>query len=325
MRRILILTNAFFLLFLSGCVNHEYQGKALAVIYTSASIPSSELSFLDRNGRTINSIQFKKQGIFEIIPITKDDLVLPVRFSNEIVKLDLEKNEIKEEKTKAFPIFYNKIKDKEFIIFNSDEQNDIDYLTYQIKDGGGISKFLRIKGFPQCVAIDNMKTYIYLDLVEEEKQVITIIDLNEFEIEEQMPVNLGRAGDIIIADNNIFITRLHANEIVKIPLMEKHKITTIKLKFPNPKYILAYKDKILVVHYNGIISLLERDDLEMIGVSHLNRDILKVKLKEDKLYVLSQDNNGGIIIINLNNFEIEKTINLEHKKNLLVQDMVILD
>lgn len=320
MRRIAVALCILMLLTGCGKTDVKYSSTVrFAAVYTSSATDKSRLIFTDEEGREVYSREFDKQGIFNIIR-TGDNLKLPVRFSNEIVSFDLNERNEKIGKTLDFPLYYSNMDSGEFTIYNSDKKGDIDYLTYEVKSKDRVVQ-RRIRGFPQCYTIHGSRAYVQTDDVPVYRQYINIIDLDSLEVRETIDAGCEVAGDIKVIDGWLFLTDITDCRIIGISLNNPEERKVKNLMANMPQFIIPYKGHIVIVH-SSYITILD-NNLEVKGTMELRNKVLRAKLFEDKLFLLSQDEGGLIIKVNIDSLAVEKVIRLGERGELLVQDFEV--
>lgn len=304
----------------------------LVVIYTNAQKEKSNLLIMDKQHKQKFEAPLKKVGIFNIIADNNNNLILPVQYSNEILKIqtDLEKK-IKEEQTLPYPLFYEKVRGKEFIVYNYDKKQDINYCTYEIR-GKNNSKKIRFRGLPRALAVDSTKAYMYVD--DGHKHYLYMVNLKNGNILSTIPLTKGgSAGDIKKINNKLLITTLtDSNQqkpdsyLISILLDRSNRVVYKKLTNIAPNKILYNEKNIFISHWNNnIITVLDKKTLDEKDTIKLKGPILDVELVKNKFYSLRQENNGGIIdIYNINDWNKVDNIVLPQKKDLLVQDFHIV-
>lgn len=314
---------------ITGC---RYQFPAemkLAVLCTSAAAPQSELIFLNEDGIPLHSMHFKAQGMFTIEQPTPDQLALPVMYADQIIFIDLAKTAIETRKTRPYPIFYKSLGDTEFVVYNSDVKGDIDYLTYVLKTGSG-EKTLRIKGFPLALTVAEMKAYIYLDKKGEPDEIL-VMDLQDFQATE-LPLlqDLEGVGDLAYIDGNLLIPHSSTNELVIIPVYgyesARTQITSVQLPYDTPHLIFEYGERLVVAHYNGGISMLNKTSYQVEKSTQLPYTVLKAQIMDGKMYLLVKDGQSErkIVVVDMANLNVLKTIAVKCDQGLLVQNFLVL-
>lgn len=312
---------------ITGCQAPLTDQMKIAVICTSALQSQSELILLNKDGKEIHSLPLKAQGIFTIEQPKTGQLVLPVMYSDEIIFIDLAKTQAQTRKTKQYPLFYKDLGDAEFIIYNSDTQGNIDYLTYDLSDNHG-EQSLRLKGFPLAVTIVDRKVYMYLDKKGESDSIL-VLDLNPYHVENEFTLehDLEGVSDLVFANDQLLIPHSSTNELVIIPLANAGAMSSIPLNYAAPHRIFAASDQFIVVHYTGGISLLDKETYQTDDSTQLPYNILHAQLLGDQLYLLVKDGQlqRKIILVDLKSWNIEKTIEVQCENSLLVQNFLVLE
>lgn len=313
------------LLSITGC---KYQFPAemkMVVLCTSAVNPQSELIFLNQDGKPIHSMHFKAQGMFNIEQPSPDKLVLPVMYADQIIFIDLAKTAVETRKTKPYPIFYKSFGGTEFVVYNSDVQGDIDYLTYDLKNSSG-EKSLRIKGFPLALTVVEMKAYIYLDK-KNEPDAILVVDLQDFHADELALKNdLVGVSDLLYVDGKLLMPQSSTNELVVLPLETPGEMTVVQLPYATPHLILEKDAQLMVVHYNGGVSVLNKTTYQVEKSTQLPYTILKAQISGGEIYLLVKDGQSErkIVLVDAANLNVVKTIAVKCDKDLLLQNFAVL-
>ena len=311
------------LLMLTGCSKQFSKQVHLGVICTSSVKPESELIFLNQAGKHLRTLKFGAQGVFNIEQ-SQNQLVLPVTYSDEIIYIDLPKDVVERKKTLEYPLFYSNLGKAEFIIYNSDVEGDIDYLTYVLK-GPDYEKRLRIKGFPLATAVENNKAYIYLD-IKGEADVIVVLDLQAYRVEREIPVKKDLLGisTLLYLDDKLLIPHSSTAELVIIPLANPAEMTTVPLAFTAPHLIFTENDHLIILHYNGGITVLDRKTYEVLNKAQLPYTILRGQLANGQVYLLvKEEQQRKMVVVDPENLQITQTIEIKCKEDLLPQNFTV--
>jgi hypothetical protein len=323
----------FCLFLITSCNNKEKNIKIndFAVVYTSALREKSHLLILNKEQKVKYELPLKEMGIFKIIQNSENKLILPVRYSNKIIKINNQLNkEIAKEETLQFALFYEELNGKEFIVYNYDKQGDINFCTYEIKSND-INLKVRFSGLPRAVTIDTDYAYMYVD--DNKKHYLHIIDIKSGEMFKKIPlIHGGSAGDIKKIDNKLIITTLSDSNqerpdryLISILLNEENRVIYQKLKNESPNKILFNDNYIFLTHWNNNkLSVLDRKTLIEQKYVNVEHPIIQAKIIKNRFYYLFQNQNGGgIDIYEVETWEKKDSIELPQKKDMLVQDFLI--
>lgn len=330
-KKFLLLLSLFFV---TSCSidSESIKLNDLVIVYTSGLKEKSNLLILDKEQKIKYDLTINEMGIFDIKKDFNNNLILPVRYSNKIIKVGTQLNDqISEKEVLQFPLFYEEINNGKFIIYNYDEKGDIDFCTYEIRKGKKIIRE-RLRGLPRAVTIDKEIAYVYID--DNKKHYLEVIDLISGKSLSKITLDHGgSAGDIKKIDNKLIITTLsdsnleHPDRYINsIDLSNDNKVEYQRLKNDSPNIIMFNDDYIFLTHWNSNkITILSKKTLSEQKQVNVDYPVIQARLINNKLYYLYQQEEGsGIDIFDVKKWEKIDSIKLPKKKDLLVQDFIII-
>ncbi|WP_058306266.1 YncE family protein [Gracilibacillus massiliensis] len=318
------------LIFLIGCnEENSLEEDSFGVIYTSAESAKSNFSIFNEKGEEVSNTEIKAQGIFEIEKANQKSFILPVRYSDKLIKI--KGGDIEEVKTLDFPLYYEQIGEIEFTIFNSDEKGVREFFTYLIEDNDG-SKKLRLKGFPLLMVTNEnseaevSKAYVFKDhlLEDEDKFSIDVIDLKNGKVIDSFPIPINSAPiDGILIGDYLYVV-FQSGEIAKI-LTDDYKIEKENLEYKNPTHLLVTDNHIIIVKSGekSKVLFLNKNTLIKEEEYTINHSVLKIKQANEKIYILSQKDNT-LYEYEERNLKLLNEFILPEKEELLIQDFITM-
>lgn len=314
------------LLLITGCNARSENHPWLAVICTNMLLPHSELALFNEDGEQMQTIPLEAQGIYDLKQLDSGRLALPVRYSDEVLFFDFVSGEVEKRKTKRYPFYYQPLADGEFTIYNSDAKGDIDYLTYELRRNGE-EKSLRIKGFPLAVSVSDDTALIYLDK-KEEADALLFIDLQEYGIQSEVGLekDLQAVSSLLAVKNDLLLPHPFEDELIILSRKNPKEARSIRLPYTQPHLICAEKDILIVAYFEGGLSRLDPETYRIEASVEIPYRILRIQLHHNQLYLLA-DHLGKrkILVLDPDNWKVEKTIEVECHPDLRIQNFLVLD
>ncbi|TCS93662.1 hypothetical protein [Hazenella coriacea] len=326
MNKYLYLLLSLLLLILSACsqpVDSLKQSK-LAVIYTDATQPDSELVFLDDQGKLQGSQTFKEMGIFQMETNEHGELILPVQFGNHIIYVHPDGTSQTTDSLQ-FPLFVLEKKGIRVSTYNT----ELDAGTLEIKQDQ-LTKLIKLNGFLRVATFDESFVYVFASIINQKRPVLYVIDRQQGKLVRTLDLKIDLVTDLEIVDQHLLLTSIDDKRLLARVSLTDWNIEYIQVPVEKPEFLLIDEENIYLTYQEqSTLSILNRSTLKVIENIPLEQPVFKVRMDESHLYVLTPymdhpDLVGQIRVYEKKTWSLKKTWDLPAKREMLVQDFVLL-
>lgn len=317
---------SFFLLILSGCSQSvdSLSNHKLAVIYTDATQPDSELVFLNDQGEFQATQKFKEMGIFQLETTERGELILPVQFGNHIIYIHPDGKSSTTDSLQ-FPLFVIEKMGTRVSTYNS----ELDAGTLEIKEGQQTQQ-MRLDGFLRVANFDEQFIYVFASIISQKKPVLYVIDRKQGNLVRTLDLKIDLVTDLEIVDQHLLLTSVDDQRSLARISLTDWSIEYIQVPIERPEFMLVEGEKIYLTYQEqATLSILDRATLQVIKNISLEQPVFKAKVDDSFFYVLTplmnhKDLVGQIRIYDKKTWRLKDTWNLPAKRDMLVQDFVLL-
>lgn len=327
-----------FILLFTGCSQLTDSVEKLdykyGVILTSNIHNESEIVFYGENGTYKKSIKLDVGGLREFRKY-KDKLYIPVlgipsKPNNKIVELDINNLTIRYLTTENLPV---KVVVKDRYLYSIHNSSlDSGYITkLDIEDNRIVSK-KKIMGVPREINASDDYVYAITDDPKGHEQRIYKLDFDLNEVKQLSNKITAFPTDSIFIKDSLILVNVAKNDFTG-PTNQLFMINTstyqskaLQLKERAPYKIYKTSEKQLIIHYDppvssgDKISVIDNDNNQR--VYQLQNNLFRTKLSEDKLFSIEL---GKLYKYSLNNFNLEKTFEMETPKDMVIVDFFVKD
>lgn len=300
------------------------QKAKMGVIYTDSLRKDSQFVLLDDDGQMIDSHKIKETGIFQIAEQENGNLLLPVSFGKRLIHISAT-GEISKEETPVFPLDTREKNRIRTTTYNT----HLDYGTLEIKQGKQ-KKSIKLNGFLRLVDFDFKYIYVFATVIQEKQPVLYVICRETGKLFRKINLEIDLANDLEITEDEIIVSSIEEKNN-KIAIISKKDWQQRYQSLPSAQPEFVYQDggKVYITHRaQGGVTVLDGNTFQVLQTSRLPQPIFKARLFKDKLYVLSQSDDGkfaGFVgIYDIHTWKQEKKIWLPKVRNTLVQDITII-
>lgn len=307
------------LFFLTACSPSKVWD--IGVIYTDATQEDSVFATFDHNGNPMEQINLAAMGIFHIIP-AEDKWLLPVQYSDQLYTLTANQ-QLQSTTILSFPLSMHQSGTTRLTTYNSELHSGT--VEWNIENKW---HRIRVAGFPKLATMDDHHIYVFASLIDQKRAVVYILDRITGAIQRTIPIDIDQAGDIKVIDQHLLLTSTTAKKQLARIHLQTYRVDYPALPLAMSEYLIRLShQQLLITHQNSpILTIMHVPTLRVIEQITLPQPVLKAKLHQGKLYVLSQIPASGQAVIGVYRIAdwqlIDKWI-LPPIRNTLPQDFIV--
>jgi hypothetical protein len=300
---------------LSGCSKPskaEYNSKyMIAVIETTEQDNQSIINYYDNDLNIVNSqeLPYGTMGNLFYTPIIYDNNMYTIpqglgykKDSGIVIGMDLDSGKIKE--YKIGKIAMNSLAVNVNYIFTCNTLNGISSINEYDKNSGKVTSVDINEVYISKIFINNEILYAFGQIKGDNGKLASYLYTfdDSLNILNKKDISTHGSGQykVTLVGKQLYFTNSTDSEdkpsdILSLLSLDKGDISDITLSEINPLEIIEYKNKIFVSHCNLTqvsgkkLTILDRSNNTQ-KIVEFNHDLLQMQVKNDKLYVIDQEN-----------------------------------